>query len=283
MMMNRFTSLLLSYCLLLTFVGSCKKQIVEEPEPNLTNCRIVKEIYQVGWRPQNTSKKETIQVDSKSYDVMFARESTFSYDNQGRIVKEEHKPAPYFTPNIDYTVTYIYTPKAVYRRSLSARWDERDTTQLNEKGQALTNADGLVTHYDNEGYLTYAVSKVGSRRMEWTRDSLKNVVKFQDVHLYEPRTQTVEYDLIKKGLPSKYSFRGKNSPNLPLNWNFYVDRSSAFPIGLLFTIKNFYEFDKYERVSREIAIEKHFVPPQQYGQYIYAGGIGVTDYQYNCP
>ena len=280
--MKRFAPILLSYCLLLTVVGSCKKPAVDEPEPNLANCRIVKETYQVGWRPQDTVKKETVQVNGKSYDVMFARESTFSYDAQGRIIKEEYKPAPYFTPGIDYTVTYTYTSTAIYKSTIWSSGNSRDTIVLNSEGLNSIDANGLFPSYDSEGYLKYAASKSGGRKTEWTRDTLKNAIKVQTLDPYEARTQILVYDLTKKNLPYKYLFRGKAGPNLPIRESYYVNGSTAFPIGLLFTINRYYTFDKYERVIREIAIETHHVPPQQYGQYIYAGGIGVTDYQYDC-
>ena len=274
--------ILLSYCLLLTVVGSCKKPALEEPEPNLANCRIVKEIYQVGWRPEATSTKETVHVDGTSYDVMLARESTFSYDTQGRIIKEEHKLAPYFTPGINYTITYAYTPAAVFKRSLSARWDERDTIRLNQQG-LISQYAGLSRYYDDEGYAKYAISLLGNRKLQWMYDTLKNTVKIQTIDPYEARTQTYLYDIEKKKVPNRYPFYGKIGPNLCTKYTFQVDKSTAFPTGILVAIDYRYTFDKYERVSREIAIETHFVPPQQYGQYIYAGGVGVTDYQYDCP
>lgn len=276
---------LLSYCLLLMVTGSCKKDLVEEPAPNLANCRIVKETYQVGWRPQATPTKETVQADGKLYDVMLARQSTFSYDSQGRIIKEDRNIVPYVTPGIPYIVTYAYNSTALYIRRVSAKWAEEDTIYLNPQGLSSKGGDGFIYYYDEQGYFTHATLTTGEMQFLPTRDSNKNEIVLKTLAPYtgEKRTQTFTYDLSKANLPNKYPFYGKSSPNLQTRHLFEVDQSVTFPVGGLFRIDSYYQFDKYGRVSREIDIETHLVPDQQYGQYIHPGGIGVIDFEYECP
>lgn len=267
-------------CLLLLAL-SCHKKI-DQPAPNLANCRIVRERYQVKWRPSVTNKKETVVVNGKPYDVMFARESTYHYDVQGRIVKEVHNMAPYATPSVPYTVTYSYSSGVIYRNSLSSKWNEQDTIIINRKG--LLNSDGgFYYHYNDEDFMTHITLVSGDTRYLITYDTNKNAVKAQTLDPFEGRTQTNSYDLTKFALPNKYIFYGKRSINILTKSIYQIDQSSQFPVGVIYTINNYYNFDKYSRVSRQISIEEHKVPDQQYGQYIHPGGIGVTDYEYECP
>ena len=245
----------------------------------------MKETYQVGWRPKDTTTKETIQAGGKSYDVMLARESIFSYNTQGRLMKEERNIVPYMTPGIPYTVTYTYMPTALYIRRVSAKWAEGDTLFVNSQGLVDRGEDGFIYHYDEQGYFTNATTKTGDIQFLSIRDNNKNEVMLKTLSPYngEKQTQTFTYDLSKSNLPNKYPFYGKNSPNLPTKHLLEVNQSVIFPVGGLFKIDTYYQFDKYGRVSREIAVETHLVPEQQYGQYVHLGGIGVTDYQYECP
>lgn len=99
---------------------------------------------------------------------------------------------------------------------------------------------------DDEGYFTQATLTTGEIQFLPTRDSNKNevVLKTLAPHNGEKRTQTFTYDLSKANLPNRYPFYGKSSPNLLTKYIFEVDQSVLFPVGGLFRIDSYYQFDK---------------------------------------
>ncbi len=282
--MNRILAHLIAFLLLLTVSLSCKEQVElpVEPAPNLATCRIVKEVYWSGWHPEANVQKVTVKAGGKSYDVMLARETTYSYDEQGRIVEESHKVFPNQWPYIDYVVRYKYALEAIYLRRTSAKWDEQETILINAQG--LRSREGRrYFQYDSAGFLLKSVDSLGATFTQNIFDTNMNQVKFQELYPSEKRTHSFTYDLARRNLPDKFPFYGRKSPNLPLSEVYQVDQSSFFPIGIIFQINSYYSFDKHGRVSRQIDLEDHKVAAQQWGQYRHQGGIGVTDYTYECP
>ncbi|AQG78477.1 hypothetical protein [Spirosoma montaniterrae] len=288
-MMNRITAHPLAFLLLLTLALSCKEQVQLpiEPAPNLATCRIAKEVYWNGWRPGANAKKEIVKAAGKSYEVMLARETTYSYDEQGRIVKEDHKMAPFearSTSVTNHTISYTYTPQAVYVLYSYQTKTYGDTIPLNEQGWRSREYERLFS-YDAQGYEINSVDKTGRVLTQNFYDASMNLTVVKDSYSWRGATYTYTYayDLTRPNIPNKYFFYGRISPNLPVYFEFANDSNLEFPLGELVELKSFYSFDQYNRVSRQIAVETHKYPDPYYGQYMHSGGIGVTDYTYECP
>ena len=268
--MKRFAPILFSYCLLLTVVGSCKKPALEEPEPNLANCRIVKETTKrVDGFVKDTP--ETILVEGKSFIINTQSIQEFQYDDAGRIVRRDNKV------KTDFWTTYSYAPNEITE---VARAIHEPDGVVNITTKIPLNAQRLDARfqYDTEGYPIDSLNYKGEL-----------ISKRKDGNIVESResihggiiTDTYTYDLSKPNLPNIYPFKGKQNRNLVMQ---NIGTSFDIPLwqpGELYRINTYYNFDQYGRVKRKI----QYLRNDYNSGYPYVsseGEIIVTDYEYEC-
>ena len=292
--MKRFVPILLSYCLSLTVVGSCKKDPpVEEPAPNLANCRIVKTTYKtptIGFKDNQILNAEQVKLDDGSkVNVGTVTTSTYFYDEQNRINQvlkkyiSDHQEEEY----IYYADFLIHTDK--YTSVMSGKvFNRRDTIPLNEKGRA-TRASGLGSAYfgyNADGQLLSGYIPRPTHQYE-----NGNLVRRIENASWEERNGTwvpttdyilkrFTYDLTRPNLPVVYQFWGKASRNLPLEEIWETQQGADFPSGPVYRKTFTYTYDKWGRVKRRVA---HGIPLVR-GWLIEddSYGVGVTDYEYSC-
>lgn len=90
-----------------------------------------------------------------------------------------------------------------------------------------------------------------------------------------------DYNLNRPNLPVIDQFRGQLSRNLPTKEVWEMHQSSQFPNGPVYQKIYTYTYDKLGRVKRRVVNGKALNPGWLIEDDTY--GVGVTDYEYECP
>ena len=267
--------ILLSCCLLLAVTGSCKKDPVEEPAPNLANCRIVREVYKAD-SPQETGQQyDTITIGQKTYKLYKHHEQLYTYDESGRIVKEENVPVS----KKGYSTTYTYSPGRIQVHEFASdkQYDQQYTYILNASGLAYTKVgiESDTTLYNDQGRVVESRNRgITLATFTYENDNLVRVTS-KDGFVFDN-----QYDLTKSALPVIHPFLGKESKNLQTK-SVMNSSNLEFGIGVLQQTDYTYSYDKYGRVIRKVWNQQHVSG----GWYLYFLGspVAAVNYEYECP
>ena len=280
-----------SYVFLLPLLISCKQE-PQEAAPNLATCRIVKTTYKtstIGRKPANIVDPEMLTLeDGSKMEVSWVTTTTYSYDAQERIVetKDQKLNNNYGIDRYSYTPNYLikyteYSVDGIKKPSIGL-----DTVQLNERGliarwygeglgqpyivynqadQLINNIQGLPIERFKyiDGNLTHQIDNASwvQRNGQWVpTDYLR---------------KRYQYDLNRPNLPLIYQFEGKASRNLP------TQETWETPDRLVYRKVFTYTFDKWDRVIRRVSHGKALTRDWLIEDDTY--GLGVTDYEYECP
>lgn len=273
-----------SRLLLLTLAIGCKhEQQPEEPTPNLTTCRIVKETYKSIWLEGPQEEAEEITVEGRKFRVVKQSDSRYTYDAAGRLKEENIR---YTTLGSTSRLTYQYSPSQILKKGYynvpknGGYYERTDTIVLNAQGLALKQ-NGLDSKYDKDSYLvsrsagnqileTYTIISGNTVRMYYTNPT-SDIQKANDVYIY---------DLNDSSVPTLLPFYGQQSKNLLKKHTQSIEVSTNYTAGPVYEKNYYYNFDKYGRVKRRIVCGNRLNPLWTFESS--TGGIGVTDYEYEC-
>ena len=270
--------------LFLTMLGvgiGCKKEVEEQPIPNLQNCRIVKETYSTVYITGDKDDPQEVVAEGDKFTVYGWKETKYIYNGAGLLIQK-----------------YIQVLKGTKGKSTATYTYEKNKLTIHtinqNSGQPDQESDAIITltnqgfnanyFYDAEGHqlgmtgqpIQSGAEWVGGNRIkEWFRASEEEGT----------RILVYQYDLTKPALPNPYAYRGKPSQNLETQYQIQAENSLVYKNGPqypLFQINSYYEFDKYGRISRLI-MRDHRFPNNGWSFITNPGGIGVIDYEYECP
>lgn len=264
-----------SYGLILTlFVATfCCKQRNEETVP-IPSCRIVRVVLKsTSTRDRLIRDEETIRVGGKDVKVSFYKESFYTYDPQGRLIREKDR----VITGDSTVVGYGYSPGLMLKQTTSYSRQLGthvfiDSLVLNTQGLAESKFYQQKVKYDSEGYLTQQMLS-GSIQFvgQVVNGNLVKEYKYLDgLYVYK-----YEYDLTRSGLSPIYTFQGFESRNLLKKES--IERGDSFIGQAIFETNYQYRFDSDGRVYRKI------VHGEDVGFGWYADeGTAVVDYEYDC-
>ncbi|MCY7357223.1 MAG: hypothetical protein LH609_07075 [Rudanella sp.] len=139
-----------------------------------------------------------------------------------------------------------------------------------------------TARYDEDGFrVRYESSTGGAVDNYIIKD--KNIVLY-DSYLnggFGTLSIRFEYYPSRPNLPELTPFKGRTSQNLPSKRIQASIGSVLHPIGDVFQENFYYEFDARGRVKRRITYSYLLNPGWRYQTD--NGGIGITDYEYECP
>ncbi len=277
----KITPILVITIFLLSWLLGCKK----EPElvPNLDSCRIVKQIYKNTWLKGSKIDTEPIIVEGRPVNVSTNTVTKFAYDKAGKLILE----------TVDYSIgstvkqTYMYFFDLIIKSTSSTsfqdnRSEAKDTLFLNKQGLSINAHSGLTATYDEQNFLIKeSAGTLDIKKYIIQRDNLISLDYTNPNSDISHKQDIYEYLLDKNNLPNNQPFWGSASKNLVTRYTETVLSSETYPIGPVYQIEYTYIFDKYGRVKRRISIGKQLNPLWPFEADPY--GIGVTDFEYECP
>ncbi|RRB02624.1 hypothetical protein [Larkinella rosea] len=291
---------------LLAMALSCKKDRdvhpTEEWFTDPTNlpqppqgCKIVKTTYKtLMLAGDQRPGVETITLeDGRKVKVGTIATTTYSYDQQGRLV-EEHQhllKGHYNLQRYSYSSTALkrykeYTGEGS-KGQLQGPFTEEKEFPLNTQGRVSIGIDLAVPlKYDEEGYVILTgiednTSDLGRYTYIDGNMTLFQYELLRYTNLPEVRTYAYTYNLSRLNLPTIYNFQGKESKNLPVQKKWASQYSRDFEDGPLYQINYQYFYNRQGFVKRRIKHGKALNPQWLIEEDPY--GIGVTDYEYQCP
>jgi hypothetical protein len=242
--------------------------------PNCTNYRIRVQRYKTADSIQSKPEAEMIRVEGKQYEIYLERETTFSYDGQGRLIQEIREVG-----DVSNTLSYSYTPTSRVIKILSV--DQVTGRVLNSQSDFIPlNAQGLSSSYlyDADGYRISSSNSPPGTIYTWVNgnlDHFKSNAGYGSVYI-----DAYAYDLTRPALPIKDQTLGRGNRNLDTLYTLSSKGSYMYPDGMLYRRRFLHHYDRYGRVSRRIILENTF---HNWSFFDYGKGIGVIDYIYECP
>ena len=291
--------------ILLAWVLGCKKPPVQDqidpnpPQPP-ANCKIVRTTYKdptTGREANLIKEPETITLDDGvKVQVSRVDQTTYKYDGQGRIIEEREQLL-----SDDYRLMkYTYTPTSlmIETESLAHNSSDKPYTRLDT---IPLDAQGNRTRYHSLGkpYLFY---NEDGQVIDVDNIPGNNTVPYGQTHQYTDgnlaqQTLTADwvqrdgqwvgsdvwykhyrYNVSRPNLPIIYQYQGKPSRNLPVEELWYVSALGQAPV---YRKTLTYTYDKLGRVKRRIAYGRSLNRSWLIEDDLY--GVGVTDYEYECP
>ncbi len=259
------------------------------PQPP-DGCRIVRTVYKTVTLIPPFLNAETVTIGEKTAIVHTNTITTYTYDRQGRLIKDRRQ---HWRGQID-SLVYKYLPERVWMEE--ATWDyaskyyftRTDTFYLDNRNLAVRITTSLrqgifsTSSYNADGFqVKYESSTGGTVDTHTIKD--KNIV--QQSRLLDGGFGTtsvrLEYYLSRSNLPELTQFEGRNSQNLLLKRVLSSAGSLFYPSGDVFQQNYYYEFDSRGRVKRQIVYSYSLNPGWPYQTD--SGGIGITDFEYECP
>ncbi|WP_421826434.1 hypothetical protein [Larkinella sp.] len=245
----------------------------EETAP-IPSCRIVRVVL----KSTSTSDRlirdeETISVGGKDVKVSFYKESFYTYDPQGRLIREKDRviTGDSMVVEYDYSPGLMLKQTTSYSRQLGTHVFN-DSIVLNTQGLAESKFYQQKVKYDSEGYLTEQMLS-GSIQFvgQVVNGNLVKEYKYLDgLYVYK-----YEYDLTRSGLSPIYTYWGFESRNLLKKES--IERGDSFIGQAIFETTYQYRFDSDGRVNRKI------VHGEDVGFGWYRDeGTAVVDYEYEC-
>lgn len=247
----------------------------------------------MGLNPKSPFIKEpeTITLDDgEKIQISLITRKTYKYDGQGKVVEIlGWNLSTYYHEYFSYTDKYVIQRIEYTAVGNSTPNILRDTIQLDEQG-LVSRQRGL-----GDAYLLYNTDKqpVGTsyypgKTHVYENGNLTQVLK--NATWVQRNGQSVpvdyqlnhfSYNLSRPNLPVIYQFRGQLSQNLPTKEIWEMHQSSQFRDGPVYQKVCTYTYDKQGRVKRRVVN----------GKALYSGwlieddtyGVGVTDYEYECP
>jgi hypothetical protein len=256
------------------------------PQPP-ANCRIVRTTYKTVIYQGPIIDREVITIDGKTFVVSTTAKTTYSYDNQGRLVKDRQER---WLGKVD-SVTYQYFSDKIISRQNQYQYTEKkyysrtDTLVLNAQGLAISKPGSyLKGTFDTNNFLIKGETVRDGYTLSLITQSITNgnIQTKEDYQFGETGTiiSTYSYYLTRPNLPTLTTFYGKSSKNLPAKM-LISGYGSIAGDGLKYVVVYFYEFDSIGRIKRRIAYGIRLNDKWWYE--FDTDGIGITDYEYECP
>ncbi len=249
--------------------------------PDLRTCKIVKETYKTANIPKSSQQLvEAINIDGKLFEVSLNTTRIYSYNDAGQLIKEEFSQwdKGYGSAVYLYKNNRIVITKTFHDGNSNKVSTTTDTLDLNAQGLAKKQSGNPVT-YDENGFKKY----LGTPPFEFYAIKKGNTEQI----IYpnwtgEGGTFTIQhaYDTTKLSIPSNKPFLGIFSKNLLTESTNIMQGSSHYVDGPNYHISYKYSFDKYNRISRRVALGKRLHP--LWDLELDRGGIGVTNFEYQC-
>lgn len=279
-------TLLTTLTLLILLGLGCKKPVepvtpVVQP-PVLWNdaCRVSRTVYKTIMDQGPLPEPEEITVGGKRVRVGISNQTHLTYDNQGRLVREDHgKTSDSLYTIYRYTATELYVN--AFRKGNGKLNVRQDTVRLDTRGLANRKPfDIFYFEYNDEGYPIRSTYR--DKRLLGKNTVEQGNLTERQVEIGGPTyTFRTTFDLTRPNIPVIKRFLGRDSKNLPLVEITNLRNSVNLATGDVYQIEFIYTFDAHGRVKRRIAYGKRLHP--LYVMAVDPGGIGVMDYEYECP
>jgi hypothetical protein len=228
--------------------------------------------------------KETIEVNGKNYLMFIEKTTDYRYDATGRIVEELVRS----WRNKNDTISYQYQPTYIrYRKSrwLGERVIETDSLPLNSNGLSTVRPDAYrYGFHDANGYLVLGNwNKKDPQLRRIRRQVVDGNVRLSTDSLYNAGETQLQYlqFIAQPSLPNITPFYGKQSRQLSSEKLLSSKGDPYYKDGQKYRTRYVYLFDAKGRVMRMIAYGTPLDPAWPFVEY--QNGIGIVDYEYDCP
>lgn len=265
------------------------------PQPP-QGCRIVRTTYKdpsVGRTGAELWEPETIKLDDgNKIEVSCVSKTTYTYDQQGRIVETRSQ----LLNNLYWLHRYTYTPTALigYQEFLAKGATKttilNDTTSLNERG-FISRFKGLGEPYwfynQDDQLIDTDAERPGLTRTYVDGNKVEHVeyqswgMRNGEWFAYDRFLKRFSYNLSRPNLPVILPFRGRESRNLPTKEVWHLEASPDFGTRTVYQKTYNYLYDKQGQVRRQVVYGKPLIGGSLIEDDLY--GVGVTDYEYECP
>ncbi len=259
---------------------------VPTPPPG---CRIIRVIYKtVSQNPKLPVEPEMITVNNTTFLVRTVTKTIYIYDQQKRLTQQLSEQLLIDVDSTIYTYASNYIiVKSSKLASLSAtRYKSIDTLLLNSEGLSQKRpGDYTAAYFDKDGYLSRGEIIKNGEVLRLISQQIKdnNILKVDDYLSGGWGTTAIiySYHLRHFNLPNPTPFYSRISQDLPTEESISNTGSIYFTNGLKYRIRYFYQFDNQGRVKRRISYGLNLKSDWPYERD--GNGIGITDYEYECP
>ena len=243
------------------------------PAPLPPPCRIVKATYKTIYLSGPKTGYEALTIDGQTYKVYTWETIEYVYDYKGRITRQLST-----SWGGSSSLSFGYAEKYIFRRRENA--DSKgaiaqtvlDTVRLNAKGYD----DQYI--YDEQGnLLTYK---------SWAKTAVVKIEAQNRVYHSEPYdggrlNYSWTFDLNRPALPPIYAYQGVGDRNLVTTRLLTVQNLGYITNGPAIRTDFSYIYDASGRVARQMEVDYRY-PLSNWSFENHPGGIGITDYQYEC-
>lgn len=255
------------------------------PQPP-ANCRLVRTVYKTGSYGGNENDVEQIVINDKNHKVSAAIISMYRYDQNGRIIDEIRK----HWRNYNDTISYQYGQGRIVIKSSVVEGADRyrsiDTLKLNKQGLSENRRETYKqAYFDSDGFLIRGeIAQNGEFERIITQTVTNGNIQAYSDYLrgsFGTLTKTYPNYAARANLPNLTPFYGRTSRDLPTEEIISNKGSIYYSDGLKYRTRYLYQFDQSGRVKRRIAYSVVLNTDWPYAADV--NGIGVMDYEYECP
>ncbi|MGM9509266.1 hypothetical protein ACS5NO_16135 [Larkinella sp. GY13] len=289
---------------LLAMALSCKKDRDLHPNGWVTDptnlpqppkgCKIVRTTYKnpsVGRTGDQLWEPETVTLDDgRKVPVSCVTKTTCLYDNQNRIVeiRSQYLDNQYWLFKYTYTSDFVITYQEYSGKTKP--YIEIDTTSLNDQG-LINRRQGLgepYYFYNQDDQLVDREPDRPGQSQVYIDGNMVEYVVYQSWGMrdgewfaYDRFLQRYSYLTTRPNLPVIHQFRGNESRNLPLKEIWQLESSPDFGTQQVYQKTYTYWYDQQGQVKRRIVHGKPLIGGWLIEDDLY--GVGVTDFEYECP
>ncbi|WP_128546368.1 hypothetical protein [Larkinella soli] len=294
------------FLLLFSLALSCKKDQNPDPGEKLftdpthlplppQGCKIVKISYKepsAGRTKEQIWEPETITLeDGKNVNVSIVYKGVYTYDSNSRIKTFKEYDIENYVNSCRYVYTTDYAicikEDIIKGIGQSVRVD---TIQLNEKG-LRTRFKGLGKSYyiyNDQDQLVDDDQKCPGASHTYENGNLVQRILYQycdqlgngQWHFYDRQINHYFYHPTRPDLPTLFQMDGNSNRNLPVK-ELWETQHSEYPRGYVYQKIYTYLYDQHGQVRRRIVHGKSLVPGWLIEDNLH--GVGVYDYEYDCP
>ncbi|MBO0932027.1 hypothetical protein [Fibrella aquatilis] len=260
------------------FAGiACHDKVDVDIEPVITQpvpaCRIVKTAYKTIYISGPKVGYEKLMAGNKSYDLYTWVEYKYTYDADGRVIKQES-----FTWGGYSTVVYMYTATKLYTRRVNASKDGLDTQIVLDTIPLNRHGFDDRSIFDEQGHVMLYKGVKNMEPSRWVdNNKTYSMMPLEAGKIYRVAT----YDLTRLALPYIFQFEGVGSKNLVSSITTNASGSPFYKEGPVYKQDFIYTYDTNGRVVRQVQVDTEYSGSNwQFAEN--PGLIGVYDYEYSC-
>ncbi len=265
--------------------NSVETAYADVPQPP-ANCRLLRTTYKTIIYQGPAIDRETVTVGGKTFIVSTNIKTTYFYDNQGRLVKDRQEKWLGKTDSITYQHLQdrIITTQNLYQYGDKKYYNKTDTLLLNKQGLAVGKPGDYTSGiFDAEGFLIRGDMTMNGVILRLITQTMKdrNIQIYEDFLAGEYATMISNYIYYptRPNLPALTPFYGSSSRNLPARTLVSNKGSSIIRDGEQYYVTYIYSFDDRGRVKRRVNSYTRLSTNWPFD----VDGIGITDYEYDCP